>query len=107
MKRKNFNGFITKNPIPGLKEKLFYRNGKLHGVQKSYYSGRLGYEEIYSNGELIGRRHYSSSSHQLTAEIFYHMNCVQVRKYHDDGRLRQIEIYGSRDGAYYRYESKI
>ena len=64
-----FNGVLVKYDDETKFERS-YSNGKLHGLQKSYYAnGQLSTITLYTNGEENGRRieYYSCGTKKLNA----------------------------------------
>lgn len=66
-----FSGVLKKEE-EGRRTEQSYFNGKLHGIQKSYYSnGQLKEVTMYTNGEENGRRieYYACGAKKLNASF--------------------------------------
>jgi antitoxin component YwqK of YwqJK toxin-antitoxin module len=83
-----------------------YADGKVEGIVKSYYNGKLNMESTYANGRLNGLNKGYCSNGTLCSETNY-VNGVKegsAKEYHSDGVLKRDYTYKNDKYEGYRKE---
>ena len=87
-----------------------YKNGKKDGKWNSYnsYTGNLGLEETFEDGEEVGLRLSYHSNGQLRSEYYLDKNSkpeITQRSWFENGQIEDEEHYknGKKDGKWLKF----
>ena len=94
-------------PNGKLKHIIPYKNGKLHGIEKSYYrNGNPSYEMLFTNGKKCGieKRYYRNGDimfeisfknnirYGITKFYSYRLKLVKVKTYYHNNFIHGIKL---------------